>query len=314
MKCLVCKSSNTVPKQKLRDDRYGYPGLFELTMCRNCGHAFLKSNFSSNQLTQLYSNYYPRSVFSLEKYHAHEEKKGFISWFDGSRSSAHSWVPRNVRILDIGCGFGESLGYHKARGCDVYGVEADKNILRVADKYGFKVHTGLFNPNIYEPDFFDYVTMNQVIEHVTDPLKTLHGVANILKTGGKTVITTPNAQGWGAKVFANLWINWHAPYHLQFFSKKSMQIAAKKNGFHVIKTLTITSSEWLNYQWMHLITYPNLGKPSAFWSNHKKPNVYEKILLIFFTLFHKSKINHFLTRFLDTIEIGDNFLFILEKQ
>ncbi len=36
-------------------------------------------------------------------------------------------MPRNVRVLDIGCGFGESLGYYEARGCEAYGVEADEN-------------------------------------------------------------------------------------------------------------------------------------------------------------------------------------------
>jgi hypothetical protein len=32
------------------------------------------------------------------------------------------------------------------------------------------------------------------------------------------IIGTPNANGWGARVFGRYWINWHAPYHLHFFN------------------------------------------------------------------------------------------------
>jgi len=174
-----------------------------------------------------------------------------------------------VRVLDLGCGFGESLGYHAARGCDVYGVEADENIRRVVEKFGYKVHVGLFDDRVYEPEFFDYVTMDQVIEHVTDPLLTLRGVARILKSGGKAILSTPNANGWGAKIFGRRWINWHAPYHLQFFSRDSMRIAAEQAGFEVTQVKTITNSEWLFYQWIHLVTYPKLGEPSWFWSPKK---------------------------------------------
>jgi 2-polyprenyl-3-methyl-5-hydroxy-6-metoxy-1,4-benzoquinol methylase len=315
MSCPVCSGIAVGPDQIIWDDRYGYPGRFALMRCPGCGHAFLECGFTSAQLSALYTNYYPRRTFDVEQYKPHSEIGGTTAWFNGLNGSAFRRVPKNVRVLDVGCGFGQSLGYHKARGCDVYGVEADENIRRVADRFGFKVLVGLFEDSIYEDGFFDYVTMDQVIEHVTDPVSTLRAVARILKTGGTAILSTPNAGGWGAKLFGRRWINWHAPYHMQFFSRRSMRLAAKQAGLKVVEIRTITNSEWLYYQWIHLVTYPKPGDPSSFWSpNHRGRSLLQGRILRALELAHKIKVNHLLTRIFDSLSLGDNFVFVLRKQ
>jgi SAM-dependent methyltransferase len=311
--CPVCGREENFSTTNLFDDRYGYPGLFELMKCSVCGHKFLLGDFAPGELVRLYTDYYPRSTFDVAKYQPAKEVKGFAAWLNGERRLAYSWVPKKVRVLDIGCGFGETLGYHQSRGCDVYGVEADNNIRRVAEKFGFKVHVGLFDPTLYEPDFFDYVTMDQVVEHVVDPLDTLRGVARVLRRGGLAVLSTPNSNGWGAKLFGRRWINWHAPYHRQHFSVRSMEIAANHTGMTLERVRTITSSEWLYYQWIHLLTFPEMGRPSVFWSARRESDLRDKILLKVLHLIHMSKINHLLTRLFDALGIGDNYLFILRK-
>ncbi|MCM3901720.1 MAG: class I SAM-dependent methyltransferase [Pyrinomonadaceae bacterium] len=265
-------------------------------------------------LRDLYSNYYPRATFDLEWYQPHEEKFGLKAWLAGEKSSAFHWVPRNVRVLDIGCGFGASLGYHTARGCDVYGVEADENIRRVAEKFGYKVYVGPFDDSKYEAEFFDYVTMDQVIEHVTDPLSTLRGVARILKSGGTAILSTPNAGGWGAKFFGRHWINWHAPYHMQFFSRRSMQLSAEQAGLVVAEAKMITNSDWLRCQWIHLVSYPKLGEPSRFWLPNHDGMRMTFLQRRFIRAMHEMKINHLLTRVFDSVGLGDNYVFALKKQ
>lgn len=314
MNCPVCGAIVADPQINLWDDRYGYPGNFELMRCSSCGHAFLDCDLTPTQLGKLYTNYYPRKTFNIAQYEPHKERSGFGLWFDGN-SSAFRRVPKNVRVLDVGCGFGETLGYHAARECDVYGVEADENIRRVAEKFGFKVHVGLFDDSMYEVNFFDYVTMDQVLEHVTDPLSTLRGVARILKPGGTAILSLPNAQGWGARIFGRRWINWHAPYHIQFFSRRSLLLAAEQAGLVVAEVKTITNSDWLNYQWMHLATYPKPGEPSCFWSlNLVGRTLLQKLSLKALQLMHRIKINHLLTRLFDSLGLGDNYVIVLKKQ
>jgi 2-polyprenyl-3-methyl-5-hydroxy-6-metoxy-1,4-benzoquinol methylase len=298
------------------DDRYGYPGQFDLLHCANCKHKYLNCNMEPSHLGELYTNYYPRKTFDVDQFKPHVEASGITAWLNGLNSSAFRSVPKNVRVLDVGCGFGQSLGYHTARGCDVYGVEADENIRRVAEKFGYKVHVGLFDDSNYEAEFFDYVTMDQVIEHVTAPVTTLHGVARILKPGGTVILSTPNAGGWGARIFGSRWINWHAPYHQQFFSRKSMRLAAEQAGLVVAEAKTITNSEWLAYQWIHLVTYPKAGEPSSFWApiDQGKMTLMQGRILMILGWLHKIKINHLIARLFDSLGLGDNYVFVLKKK
>lgn len=313
LQCPVCHGTSFREVATVSDDRYGYPGSFQLLECAQCGHAFLKGAFSGAELGNLYSNYYPRSSFDLDSHQPYGETGGFKAWLNGDKSAPFRWVPRDVRVLDIGCGFGESLGYYQSRGCDAYGVEADENIRRVAERFGYKVHVGLFDQSLYEPNFFDYVTMGQVIEHVSDPVETLRGVHRILKPGGVAILSTPNRAGWGAGLFGARWAHWHAPYHLQLFSLASMKVAADKAGFQLEKSITVTSSDWLQFQWIHLVTRPNSGESSPFWSGSRGMTSRQKVGVRAVSALHKGKLNHLLTRLFDRLEMGDNRLYFLRK-
>lgn len=309
----MCHSLGAKLVATRHDDRYGYPGSFSLLRCSACAHVFLQGEFRPEMLRDLYSNYYPRSTYDLESHHPYQEMSGLRAWFDGAMSATFRWVPRNVRILDIGCGFGESLGYHQARGCEVYGVEADENIRRVADRFRYKVHVGLFDPDVYEADFFDYVTMSQVIEHVTDPTRTLQGIKHVLKPGGTAILSTPSPNGWGARMFGQRWINWHTPYHQQFFSVRSMRLAAEKAGLSLDRTKTITPSAWLRYQWIHLFFYPKEGMPSPVWAPGIAKSRIQRTAIRALNIAHYLKLNHFITRLFDAMGVGDNRLYFLRK-
>ncbi|MCI5196120.1 MAG: class I SAM-dependent methyltransferase [Candidatus Electrothrix sp. AW5] len=313
--CPICHFQNVYSVLNIYDDRYGYPGLFDLLLCNRCRHKFLSCHFSEEQLENLYTDYYLRSTFDLKVFRPYEERTGFRYWFDGGKSAAHCWVPKNVRVLDIGCGFGHSLAYHTNRGCDVYGVEADRNIKRVAEKFGFKIHVGLFDPDVYQNDFFDYITMHQVLEHFVNPVRALQGVKKILKPKGTAILTMPNANGWGVRFFGKHWVNWHAPYHLHFFSRKSMKMAAERAALTIDKAMTVTSSEWLYYQQIHISVFPEEGVSSVFWDPARKPSEQEQKRINRISKFHrKYKLNYCITRLFDSIGLGDNIVYFLKNE
>lgn len=315
MNCIICQSITIKTIQGIYDDRYGYNGLFDLYECQNCGHKFLNHSFTDYDLTQLYTNYYPRKNLNVDDYKPHTFTSSFKSWLNGEKASSHAYVPKDVKILDIGCGFGEAIGYHQNRNCKAYGIEADSNVKKVIDKFGFDIKIGLFNKYLYEKSYFDYVTMDQVLEHSINPIETLDGINHVLKPNGHLVISIPNANSLLANLLKERWINWHTPYHLQFFSKQSVELLAEKTGFAVESMNTITNSEWFYYQWLHLFFSGSKGESSVFWDyeRSRRRNIPEKIASKILNIIHKTKVNHLATRLLDSIGKGDNFVVIFRK-
>jgi len=313
MNCPICFREDTNLRYEVYDDRYGFPGVFQLLVCASCRHHFTPVDFSPEFIQHLYKTYYPRSCCDASKVEPYKAAGALKSWVNGGFSSAFRWVPARVKVLDIGCGLGEALGYHESRGCEAYGVEADENVRGPAEDRGYKIHVGLFAAGLFSTDFFDCVTLDQVMEHVADPVDTLRAIAQILKPGGKVIVSTPNANGWGAKAFGKRWLHWHVPYHLHFFSVQSMRMAAEQAGLVLALTRTITRSEWLHYQWMHLLHLPIMGYPSAFWAVDRSPEKVRKNAVKILKVGHYLGINHAVTRLFDALGLGDNALFVLRK-
>jgi SAM-dependent methyltransferase len=315
VKCPICEELARSLGQNVFDDRYGYPGQFPVYECNGCGHVFLHLE-KPIDLVALYTKYYPRKSYTISDYKPSPvDPNPLKQWFNGDKR-AFALVPPNVRVLDIGCGFGEALGYHKARGCEVHGVEADGNVKAVSDHFGLNIKIGDFSEQNFEKNYFDFVTMDQVLEHHVNPIQSLQKIQEILKPGGKLVCTIPNVKGLGRRLYGQQWIHWHAPYHLHFFTKTSLEIAAQKTGFRIVKTFTLTSSEWLFYQKMHMAYGSQPTEPSVFWDSQrasKKPEKEQDMKASKIMAWHRKKINHIMTRIIDALGWGDNLFVVFEK-
>jgi len=237
-----------------------------------------------------------------------------VDWWLGLRENAYDFVPKGVTVLDIGCGMGESLLELRRKKCIAYGVDADKNFQKSIDQNKLNGKVGFFNSKDYPAAFFDYVILDQLIEHVENPIDFLLDVKKVLKSNGKLIIATPNFEGFNIKLFKKKSFMWHVPYHLHFFNKKTISKLAKTTGFTVEKNFTKTNSEWLFYQLAHLFNYPKRGKKSPFfypWQGIRKLDNTIVISIIF--LFHLLGINHTILRLMDAIGYGDNSIYIFNK-
>lgn len=316
LKCPICDHNHCTLFKILYDDRYGYLGHFKLFKCQRCGHLFLNVILDQKTITELYSDFYPKSNYNSESIIPIKEENGFFSWLKGTKFSAYTYVPKNVKVLDIGCGAGETLLYHKNRGCNAFGSEIDKNVSFIAEKYDLEIKIGTYDPDFFGKDFYDYVTLDQVIEHTLNPYELLKGVHSNLKIGGYAIISTPNSKGWGIKWYGNKWLHFHVPYHLHLFSKKSLKIVAEKAKFKVVGIKYITHSDWLYWQWIHLLFIPHMNESSVYWKYMDRgkytPEQLKKVKSI--DLVKKIKINDIITRFFDFLHFGDNIVYILKKK
>jgi len=315
--CPICHSERTRFLFEGWDLQFGHPDSAFVYQCRDCKHIFVAGTLTPEQLTDMYTNYYVRATFNVEDYEPYKEKKRFLYWLDGEEGLAYRHVPENARVLDIGCGYCETLGYHKARGCEVYGVEADENAQKIADRYGFNVHIGLFDPSQYETEFFDYVTMDFVLEHLVNPLKTLHEVHAVLKPGGTLIAAVPNPSAFGRYFFGRYWLQWHFPFHRHFFTQKSISILAEQLGFVVETMRSATKSQNLLADWAFLFCAGAKNKKSAtvfqswgrFDTSHKK-----RWDVALYLWLEKIRLFSLPMRIADLCGVGDCNIIILKKK
>jgi SAM-dependent methyltransferase len=104
--------------------------------------------------------------------------------------------PAARRFLDCGCGAGEYvLALSDRFGLDAYGVEFDVAKVRQAQAKAAlqnRVQRGDLQALQFASDSWDYVMLNEVLEHVPDDRRALDEVQRILKPGGSLFIFSPN--------------------------------------------------------------------------------------------------------------------------
>jgi SAM-dependent methyltransferase len=98
----------------------------------------------------------------------------------------------DIKVLDIGCGSGLMLNALENIG-QPFGMDmSDEAINFSKEIFKGRVEKGVLPDQIpYEEDFFDLITVLDVIEHVDRDIDSLKAIRSRLVSGGKAVITVP---------------------------------------------------------------------------------------------------------------------------
>jgi len=256
--CKICGAQLSRLIEALFDDRHGYVGRFDIYRCEGCGFCQTVPEIPEDKIGEIYTQYYPRKdLIDIEEVKQHpinllpERKR----WWMGVNNTAHYHIKAGTRVLDIGCGDCTSVREIEAMGAEGYGIEPDQNIRPIVEALGLKVHIGLFDEVPYPDKFFDYITMSQVLEHIHHPIKLLSSFQRILKDDGEIILGVPNVDSHLRSKYGRQWLNWHVPYHINHFSRKSLELLAKKSGYWIETIVTITPNLWVDLQ-KRLARYP----------------------------------------------------------
>jgi 2-polyprenyl-3-methyl-5-hydroxy-6-metoxy-1,4-benzoquinol methylase len=145
---------------------------------------------------------------------------------------------RTGRLLDVGCGRGWFLTEAKKRGWEVYGTEYSETAVKICEASGIAMRAGKLDPAAFAGITFDVITSFEVIEHINNPNEELQNIHTLLRTGGLFYCTTPNFNSLLRYYLRAGYNVIEYPEHLSYYTKKTLNYVAKKNGFRVLKVLS----------------------------------------------------------------------------
>ena len=136
------------------------------------------------------------------------------------------------RLLDIGCGEGFFLSSASRAGYVSKGIEIAQGAAEYARReFGLDVEAKPLEQLQFPQDYFDVVTLWQVLEHVPYPLKVLKEVHRILKPRGLLAASAPDIEGMMARIFRRKWWSLRR-VHINQFTAKTLTDMLYHAGFN----------------------------------------------------------------------------------
>ena len=267
-RCYLTGETGEVVYTGLRDTLFGAPGSWNIRKSPSLDFYWLDPRPNEDQLGKLYADYYTHQPLSLSldrglrplkrrlarlvlsalrQYPgtATERRLGrLLSFIPGMRSFADThvlWLPGPTgKLLDVGCGSGRFLKQMERHGWVGQGVEFDQAGVEAARKIGLEVYHGKVEAGGFPQASFETVSLNHVIEHLTDPVATLKTLHGLLAPGGRLLIVTPNVASLGHSIFREHWRGLEIPRHLFLFSPRSLIKTVERAGFQVKSSRTLS--------------------------------------------------------------------------
>ncbi len=186
-------------------------------------------------------------------------------------------VPKeSKRLLDVGCGTGAKLYEFVNRGFEVWGIDVSSSAVRLCQEFipeGQFIHGELQDADL--PDaYFDYIRIDNVLEHVPNPKEVIRECCRLLRYDGKLFVYVPNGRSFSLRFMKGHSISSWIPFHLQLFTHKSLRLLLNESGFEKIQIygyypfswLPLSIAQWirdkenkpgLSYPvWLNYILYP----------------------------------------------------------
>jgi 2-polyprenyl-3-methyl-5-hydroxy-6-metoxy-1,4-benzoquinol methylase len=151
----------------------------------------------------------------------------------------------NVKLLDVGCGFGISVNSARESGFDAEGIEPSRSAVEYATgRFGINVTHGLLDKNTFSTRF-GVISSWDVIEHVLDPEDFARNCAAHLEPGGFLILETPEESAPVRRLVNLLAKNsmgaldyrskMYYKEHRFYFSREGMRRLLERNGFRDVR-------------------------------------------------------------------------------
>lgn len=252
-KCIICKkSTKTVTMRNLESVVPMGSKLckFKLLKCNFCGHLQKKIDSRwKKSMRQLYSQNY----FFLGKHISLSGNK-----IVNRNQQSVQLIDKALKLkkygsfLDIGCGVGHFIEAfsRKKKFWNVYAHD----LTDLNKKYVLKNRVkNFFTGDIKHIESkFDLISMNHVVEHLVEPMKTIRNVRKLLNKNGYLVLKLPNIN----KVHTDLTMQDHCSH----FNINTLTSLLKLSGFKILKSFSNINPTELFIIAIKTSKYPKIKK------------------------------------------------------
>lgn len=215
---------------------------FEIVRCNACSLAYQKYILDDEMLDELYDKWID-PVLAREWTASTGESVAYYEKIFNFTISNLGKRPADIKVLDFGAGFGDSLIIAKRMGFDCYAFEYSLERIRYMEQKDIKVITADSNSDM----LFDLIILNEVLEHVSDPCSILKAINSRLKQNGIVYFDVPDCAAIEEKMAVTQTItsehqfkavllaaNVCAFQHINFFNNKSLRQLLKKEGLKIM--------------------------------------------------------------------------------
>jgi 2-polyprenyl-3-methyl-5-hydroxy-6-metoxy-1,4-benzoquinol methylase len=223
LNCPACKDSVRTPVFK----KLG----FSYSACDNCGLVYVVRRLNDKEIDYLYSDN-GRSVLQMKEVYIPTYEYRMENIYR-RKANVLAMKKPGGSILDVGCSAGFFLKAAEEAGMDPYGIETNNFSLKWSrEKMGLKhvYSQGLESKELVGMQF-DYITMWDVFEHVSNPVGLLMAIKPFLKDDGIVIIETSHIDCFEYDYLGVSNTNILGDVHLTHFTKKSLKIISDTCGF-----------------------------------------------------------------------------------
>ncbi len=239
---------------------------YDIIYCEMCGFRHVVPLPAPGELERAYREAYYADEKPTFLAHAGEDQQwAELAQSDRLESFERILGPGRRRLLDIGCGPGFFLRTASARGWQTTGIEPSRQAAAHARGLGIEVAEGFFGAESAPVlGRFDAINLNNVLEHVPDPIEILLTAQSILEPGGVLCVNVPNDFSpfqIAAAAVARTGEWWLAPpHHLNYFDFATLENLLKRLEFDIAEKTTSFPMEAFLLMGDNYTTDPALGR------------------------------------------------------
>jgi SAM-dependent methyltransferase len=142
--------------------------------------------------------FYPLDIFGSAQLY---EKLMKFEWYYMSDKWEYQVALQDLQncrtALEIGCGHGHFVHQASKRGIQIEGIDSNDRAVLEAQQRGLNVHRRSVKDLLAQKKYqYDYLCSFQVLEHLPNPLEFLKNCTELLKPGGKLLLSVPNANSF----------------------------------------------------------------------------------------------------------------------